>query len=784
MTEPASVQYARVMDQLLEQLKPEVREILLVGAIPHVIDLPVAQTLYGEKAETSLATIRAFRFINEVSEGQFEYHVLARRYLLEIWQQREGERFRQLSGRLAQEYRRRLEASPADSTSYAYEWLYHALASDPPNAINLVTNLFHELLESRELGLAELVARLVGEQRAWIGEQVTWLDYYQAAMAFSHYDPVDAAALERHVLEEPDTLHAVCCLRLLGRIAVRQQHWADGRKLLQDALNMGSRVGDRYHQALVYIDLGDLFQNLVESSGGILIEGRDFRNIFHGFLYFLTRGPLWLYHQLAQHINFLPELYGMNYQNWVAIYLLRLALRNYRSAKRSFEKIKNRRGQVEINSRIASLLMELSHIASAEALCKSALQDSLVESSPYYVARFQYVLGQAAGTRKHCAEASQLLSASLEVFERYGDWDAAGRTAFDLMELNEKCGLPQSAVDAGRRCLEAARHGQNILLQSEVAHRLGTIARREGLDGSARQSALEMRQSVERTEYIDRYPGPVRQAFSRLAMSLAYPCIFFFMVLLIVGSGISMQIIEGELRPTHSPILWQQIPDLLAGVLLPLLMVWAYYFAYAVFGQLIIWIMPFGRVDEAQPDLFLIDDAGIAHLSRQGKSESRLAWHEVETAVVDDRSLYRRPLTFSSHIVLQGAGEKIQMQASIFRYAELEREVEDRLSGYQPVRFIRGHLSLLRTPWLGAALILGLVIAALGVSGQLGNPWHGCYGAASTDPNFVCPPENWVYIQPLVQYGLFFASLIFSLVSLVRWKLADGRTKQARITHD
>ena len=90
---------------------------------------------------------------------------------------------------------------------------------------------------------------------------------------------------------------------------------------------------------------------------------------------------------------------------------------------------------------------------------------------------------------------------------------------------------------------------------------------------------------------------------------------------------------------------------------------------------------------------------------------------------------------------------------------------------YNPdARVLHQEFSLLRTPWLWIALLTGLVISLSLVGGVFFTPFFGCYQNLQE-----CPEQYRLYVQPIVQYGLFFASVFFMLLCWVRWKIQDHR---------
>lgn len=775
----ASDSFAReptqMMGSLFEGLSPEIQDVLLVGAIPHVIDERIAHILFPKSVERDFNIIRSFRLSEEFDQEQVEFHVLAREYLLTRWQQN-PERFRNISRELAEEYQRRVEKSPPASVTHASEWLFHSLAADPSEAIRLVVNLFHELLESRELGQAERLIRLVQEQSAWIGEHIVWLDYLRIALAVSRYETVDVklSVLEKITAQLPDTSLAAYSSRLLGQVAVRRHHWTDGRILLEHALRISSVVNDLYLRALTYLDIGDLFQNLVDSSGGILTESPQFSHSLHKFFYDLARGPITLYSAISNRVDFLPEFYGLNYQNWVAIHFLRQARKNYRVAEKLFRQLDNHRAIIEVYSRIAKVLLKLGHIDRARRVSEMALQDELVKSSPYYTASFVSILGDVNCQRRSITQAKEQLSDSLKTYEHYMDWEAVGRTALLLGDLYRESRQAELAISAYQLSLRAAGISTDALLQSEVAFHLDDLIRQQAHNSLAAQAADELRQSIKQLAFIDRYPGSIQVAFRNLANRLVYPFVFLFVLALFLGSGISMQIIEGEIRfQDLPPLSIGDILQLLMGILLPLLMIWLYQVAYLLLGQLVILVLPFAKVEQSQPIVFRLEKQEITQTDSLGKNENQLAWDAMDNAIFDRRILYGKPLSFSSRITLHSYANKLLLPATIFHYQELEHVVKQWLRTRTHV--VKNDLSLLETRWLTFALISGLILSLIIVFGL---HTYGCYDSP-TGQNFTCSPSHILYAQPVIQYALFFASVLFGIISIVRWKRANRFIQKA-----
>jgi hypothetical protein len=299
-----------------------------------------------------------------------------------------------------------------------------------------------------------------------------------------------------------------------------------------------------------------------------------------------------------------------------------------------------------------------------------------------------------------------------------------------------------------------------------------------------RQAAQKLRHTITCLAFIDRFPGSVRRTFNRLAIWLAFPFVFLFGLTFIPASGFLMQFIEGELRVQPDPVQWFQGLELVIRLALPVLMLWGYYVFYQVIGQVVAVYLSLNRVDETQPETWSIEQDGISKKDETGpgEKEQRLAWEDVEKLVIDNRAVYCLPMMFSSRLHLVPAArntltrEPLELTASIFRYGALQSELEKRLVG----KVIKSEFSLLRTHWLWIALLVGFAIAIAGGSGLLGEPWHACYNDPLVKtPQDVCRPEFRVYIQPIVMAGLFIASVIFGVVTWLRWLMTNRKVRKA-----
>ena len=83
-------------------------------------------------------------------------------------------------------------------------------------------------------------------------------------------------------------------------------------------------------------------------------------------------------------------------------------------------------------------------------------------------------------------------------------------------------------------------------------------------------------------------------------------------------------------------------------------MLWAYYIVHLVIGQFVAVYLSFGKVDDAQPETWSVQQDGISRVGEPGSggTERRLDWQEVGKLVIDNRALYCIPMISASQMHL------------------------------------------------------------------------------------------------------------------------------------
>jgi hypothetical protein len=771
-----------MVDNLLAALSPVQSDALRLGALSHWLDPGLARALYGDEAPARLADLRRFRFVVENRAGQLTYHRQVRDYLLTLWQRDAPDRFRRLSATLAREFAHRLSLPEARAESLAPEWLYHLLPAAPATGLARLAQLFEPAVEAHELGFAERLAAHAQAQSAWLGDEAAWLDYFSARLALARFDPAAAEKLGALARAHAGSALGASAARAAGQANALQRRWARGQDELWGALNTFQRLGSAANVALSHLALGDLYRHLAESSGGILEEEYRIASAFHQLYYWATRGPFLLYRWLAERVEFLPNLFGSNYQNWVVLRLLTRARRHYQRAHRAYARLGDERGVIETQDRLATTFLRQGYPRHAEALIAAALREPVVQASTYRTARARMRLGQVALARGQIRRAAEALSASREVLERFEDWPLAAEAALSLGQALEAGRDWSGAVGAYTRGLDAARRGRDALRlrQTEIARRLRGIASRvEVTDRQIVEASRSALQTVAETAFIARFPGAMQQTFQGFASWLALPFAVFAALMLVAAIGISMNIVEGELFLRLDPVSFLDGVQLLVGVLLPLLAIWGYQLAYRVLGLgFVRFLLPLTRVEESQLDVFTLSPEGIAHVGGDGR-EVRLKWEEVEAVVADDRCLFHTPMSLFSRLTLLSRETRIVIPATTHYYRDVQLLIELNLKvlGQAP-RWVKTGFSILRSRWFWLSAGLALTLGAAVMFAPLllgGSPLYTCYGGA-----LPCPLENRLYGTTLMVIAMGLFVVIFSAGTAVRWWRANRQAARAR----
>jgi len=97
------------------------------------------------------------------------------------WREREGEEFKELSGRAAGYFGQKAEAATGgERDEWARELMYHLLTADPEQGVKLFRSMFNRARDFYQLSTCALLLELAEEQEAHLSaEDRLWLRLYR-----------------------------------------------------------------------------------------------------------------------------------------------------------------------------------------------------------------------------------------------------------------------------------------------------------------------------------------------------------------------------------------------------------------------------------------------------------------------------------------------------------------------------------------------------------------------------------------------------------------------------
>jgi tetratricopeptide (TPR) repeat protein len=782
----------QLLEQLLNNTSPQLANYIRLGAIPHWLDQELAAVLYGEAEEAAsiLAGLGQFRFISEIAPGQLAYHDQVRAYFLKAWIADNPSRFRQLSQQLAKHYLDRFSQPGQTPQAILPEWIYHLLAANPDIGIIQLSRLFEQTVEARELGLAERLTAVAQERRPLLGTQAAWLDYYAARLALARYEYQTAIATFSVLAQNGHhpTLTAVS-QRALGSTLSRQKQWAQSLVQLRQSLELFQHLGDTDNIVRTQLALGDAYQDLADNSGGLYEEQREFTGRLYNTLNLIRYFPFFVYRQLAKYLDFLPHLFGANFQNWIVVRLLRLSARAYEQAADTSSDLDDTQIAVEIQQRLADINLRLGYFRRAEQKYRALSEMSPVRLSQYRTARVRFGLGQAALRRGDRASVSEHLEASLDIFQRFEDWQRVGKVAYQLGQLSETRDRIQAAVEAYTMGIMATTRSQDWLLRTEIAASLRKLMATNHppgeIDRPQRDQAKAVLRQVDQLAYLARFPGQVQSWFTWLLGVLGGPVWFLMALLLAILLGATFMIIEGEVRiatsDTPVPLTLTAAITLPPTALQPLFALWLRDGLYVLLGLFIVkFLLPITRVEASQPEMYVLNNTHIAKYNSLGKSMINLAWDEIDSVIMGDLCLWRHPNALFSKMFLIAGHRQMVIRGTTNHYRELQQMIEVYRYRHQsnPKPAIQCGLSILDHWWpkvaLGVALVLGAILVfsfETGLSLYCATPWV----------DGKCPEPIKLVLTPWAMWTNVFFIVLFTVGSIVR--LIKARFCIRRVVH-
>jgi tetratricopeptide (TPR) repeat protein len=258
-----------ILDEILERAEPDVTEAVRFCAIPHWFNVEIIAWLRSEGLKPSqrsreiLAALTELTFVGPYYERGWAYHENVRDLLLRRWRERDGEEFKELSGRAAEYFGQKAEAATDEERDeWARELMYHLLTADPEQGVKLFRSMFNRARDFYQLSTCALLLELAKEQEAHLSaEDRLWLRFRQGQLADASAQWLEALSIFEGLWKEelPLSLEGVLA-NDLGTLHHDKGEWERAIEYHERSLAVAQKVGDEYAVARTLNNLGSVYQ--------------------------------------------------------------------------------------------------------------------------------------------------------------------------------------------------------------------------------------------------------------------------------------------------------------------------------------------------------------------------------------------------------------------------------------------------------------------------------------------------------------------------------------------
>ena len=259
-----------LLDEIMARAEPDVAEAIRFCAVPHWFNEEIIAWLRGEGLNPSqrsreiLAALTELTFVGPYYERGWAYHENVRDLLLRRWRERDGEEFKELSGRAAGYFEQKAEAATDEERDeWAREQMYHLLAADPEQGFGLLSGIFIRARDFYQLSTCALLLELAGEQEAHLSaEDWLWLRFRQAQLAEASAQWSEALRVLEELWREdlPPSLEGTLA-NDLGLLYHAKGEWERAIEYLERSLAILEKEGNEVEMANTYNSLGSVYQN-------------------------------------------------------------------------------------------------------------------------------------------------------------------------------------------------------------------------------------------------------------------------------------------------------------------------------------------------------------------------------------------------------------------------------------------------------------------------------------------------------------------------------------------
>jgi hypothetical protein len=679
----------RVLDQWMADSSPELIQVAREAALLHHFDIDLLNAAHGVTVDTTeiVAGLERYGLVYPLEDDLYAFHPDARTLMLRSWQIEDLAGYRSTNARLADFW----AARAFDGEAVQIEAIYHQLGADEALGLQMLGAAFDANLAARRFGVAERLLQVAQEQAPVLSSATNaWLAYYAAKLQTA-INPAGAGEGMLRTLADQTldpALKAQICMSL-GDFLVATQRWEEALTTYRQAEALFVQLNDPLRTARAYDAQGMVYVNLAASLGGLREENEAlFDPPYRIWLERLAHAPFLLYRWFSRRFSFLPNLYfGTNYQNWIIIHLLYLAIKAFQqaAARLSSATAENATPSdtylIDIRIRLADLYDRVGRWSVADHEFAQLSATPAVAADDYRRATLELSQGRAALGRGRLSTARLNLEAAYAVFARYGDQRSIAMLDRLLGNVQVQSDNPDGAVPLYVASIEASQSINDLLGATHTWSLLAYLRERKDLSPSAADQIDGIDAVLSRRAYVARFPGPLLRRFRTLAKYMVVPTavlIALFIMLpsttLVVGF---FEVLQQALGSYADPIsdalrsLWLIFASMC-------LTYWTYEFFYVVIGGLIVRRLSPAQLAQHPPQYVVTAPAGIAVRIETGQVRE-VAWSAIARIVSANRAVLRKPTVLFSHLVLVAEDPPLFLDGIISHYQGLHHDIARRL---------------------------------------------------------------------------------------------------------
>jgi tetratricopeptide (TPR) repeat protein len=762
----------------LKQLPEQVRRVVRLGAIPRSFSARLLIEMAGPEANVPriLETLEEYHFLDHLDDDWYSYERQVREALIATWDDPGMLEDFHEANRKALTYFRNLARSASAPDSYAYERevLFHLLLDNEKEGLDHLAYWFEQACDQYEFGLAQDFTGSLQEALPRLSALSREHHlYYEGRLDFLlEWRPGLAERLASVSSSIIDPLIKARMGILIGQAWLRQFEWSESARTLKSSLAELNRLKDNRYVARAMLVLGEVYENLVENSGGLQPERRETWGWLNRLLHLVFFLPYVVLDWFRRNLRFSPSwfVFGGSYQVWVLNYLLRRAGSWYARAAKSARESADEITVVAALFAQGRVAIGQQRVARAKHIFQELAGLPLVQASRYRSALVLNGFGQISSMKGSASQAKKQLTEALRTFRAFGDTGAAAQAAANLGQVCRQQEGHEASAQAYLESLKAFGLAEQPFSQTLVYWNLADLLAGGRLSEGLRKQVEEALELVPERQYLVRFPDDLLQRFRRLAYLIAIPVSYILILFIGLAAGVTLLLVESFSLQSAAGLSWFSVLILIALTVVPLpVACWIVELIYSVLGQ--IWLMLLGGRSlgllAEQPERISLNREGLKRVQAPGRPILELALDDLRLLVSAEYRLWKRPIALLSRQFAVSKENHIPLEGVTSGYSALIQDLRGRARG--AVSTLEADLVILANRWTFGVMVLALLHSALLVS-------LGQGAITATVPEKGCE-------QPLILSTLllfFILNMLVMFPPMMLWRVYAQRRLLAR----